>query len=214
MEEHRLKPMQEGYDEKLFNKIYKETTSLRKKLAYNIDARKFGVDYHEVLSWFDVKFIFSFNKYYGQKDNDILKGYIIQSLQMFKHRISRMSYSKKSLINNKVEVSDFTEFENYIYEDEKTEDLFMDITLEYFKTQLTRDAFFLLQLQLNPPLYILDKLAEKEKFDINRISNDLILDYLDLEFKTSNYIDNLKKEIRRVTRSAKEYFNNKPLSIS
>lgn len=41
MENHRLKPMKENYNESLFNKIYKETTSLRKSLVYSIDHRRF-----------------------------------------------------------------------------------------------------------------------------------------------------------------------------
>lgn len=213
METHRLTPMQANYNNELFNKIYKETSSLRKKLAYGIDSRKFGVDYQEVLSWFDVKFIFTFNKYYGQKDDEILKGYIIQSLQMFKHRICKMSYSKKTEVNNSVEISDFTEFGNIADENgTEEEDLFMGLALDYFRSELSKDAYFLLELQLNPPPYILNKLSEQEKFDINKISNDLILDYLDLESKTSNYIDNLKKEIRKVTRQARDYFKVKKLS--
>ena len=62
MEHHRLKPMG-NYPVELFNSLYAQTHGLRRKLASQIDASKFGVDYQEVLSWFDVKFLFIFSKY-------------------------------------------------------------------------------------------------------------------------------------------------------
>ncbi len=212
MEEHRLKPMQSGYDEKLFNKIYKETSSLRKKLAYGIDSRRFGVDYQEVLSWFDVKFIYAFNKYYGDKDDAVLKGFVISSLQMFKNRILRMSYSKKAGLNNTVDIMDSAQMEMF-YEDEDTEDLFLKVATDFFKAELSRDAYFLFELTINPPSYILNQLSQAEKFDINKIPNNLIMEYLDLEDDKIHYIDNLRKEVRKITRKAKEHFMTRQLSF-
>lgn len=214
MEEHRLKPMKEGYDQKLFNCIYKETAGLRKKLAFEIDARRFSVDYNEVLSWFDVKFIFVFNQYYGTIPDERLKGYIIRALQMFKFRILRVSYNQKSSIYNKTDIVDISQVENIVYEDETSEELFLKIALDFLKKELSKDAYFLLELLLNPPHYILNRLSENNKIDLNKIPNTLLLEYLDLEETSISYIDNLKKEIRKATRSCKDYFLNSKLIIN
>jgi hypothetical protein len=214
MEEHRLQPMKEGYDERIFNQIYKDTNQLRKKLAYDIDARRFGVDYNEVLSWFDVKFIYTFNKYYGEMPNDRLKGYIINSLQTFKYRILRMSYSNKVVLNNTVDISDPKNSDLFKMEEESSDDLYLSIALSYLKQQLSKDAFFLLELILNPPHYIIHKLNEGECNDLNKIPNSLIAEYLNQEEITPSYIDNLKKEIRKATRNCKNFFNQNQLIIS
>ena len=62
MEENRLKPMTQGYDESLFNLIYDKTKHLRRKLASEIDHRRFGVTNEDIKSWFDVKLIYVFKK--------------------------------------------------------------------------------------------------------------------------------------------------------
>ena len=95
MELHRLKPMEEGYPVELFNKLYKETKYLRKSLTRQIDARRFGVSPDIVESWFDDKFIFVFNKHFKDKNEDVLKGFLINSLRTFKLRILRKAYQKE-----------------------------------------------------------------------------------------------------------------------
>jgi len=73
MEEHRLTKMKDNYDEKLFNDIYEKVQPLKRKLASTISTSKLGVEYEDILSWFDIKFIFVFNKYFDTKPPDILK---------------------------------------------------------------------------------------------------------------------------------------------
>src|SRR5687768_15620783 len=94
MEESRLKPMIEEYDREIFNDYYQRTAALRKKLASQIDHRRFGVDQEEIESWFTVKFIYAFNKYYHEK-KDTLLGYLIKSMQLFKCRVLRKAYTYK-----------------------------------------------------------------------------------------------------------------------
>ena len=96
MEIHRLKPMKEGYSVQLFNDLYKQTSKLRKKLASQIDYRRYGVTPDIIESWFDDKFIYVFNKHFDNKDTDVLKGFIINSLQVFKYRVLRGAYSKEA----------------------------------------------------------------------------------------------------------------------
>ena len=98
METHRLKPMPTGYDEQLFNSLYKATEKLRNKLVYGIDNRRFGVEPAEIKSWFDVKFIYVFTKYYPKYSNpEVLKAHLINALQLFKYRILRKAYTVESL---------------------------------------------------------------------------------------------------------------------
>ena len=77
MEEHRLTTMKEGYDEKLFNDLYEKVKPLKRKLASTISTSKLGISYDDILSWFDIKFIFVFNKYFENKEPEVLKGFII-----------------------------------------------------------------------------------------------------------------------------------------
>src|SRR5210317_15035 len=97
METHRLKPMREGYSPELFERLFNETKNLRKSLVYQIDCRRYGVTPDIMESWFEDKFIYVFNKYFDQHEPDILKGYIINALKIFKNRVLRKAYSKEGL---------------------------------------------------------------------------------------------------------------------
>lgn len=219
MEENRLKPMVEGYSPVIFNDLYQQTSALRKKLASQIDCSRFGVDYPEILSWFDVKFIFVFNKYYRQheKNPEVLKGHLIKGLQFFKCRILRVAYSQKSLaIMKTIELNDYEEFEN-VFIEEPTEmnssnyHLY-NLAIKFMKENLSDNAFELLNIQLNPPPYILSKLEAEGIENYNKIPNSIIADYFELgnDDKVIKYINTLKKEIKDITKKASDYFNLNP----
>lgn len=205
MEEHRLKPMKRGYDEKLFNELYSKTEGLRKKLASQIDCRRFGVDYNEILSWFDVKFIFAFNKYYGEKEPEALKAHIINALQFFKQRILRSSYSQKSQINNRsdtlLSLDDVYGLKepqvDHTYDERNT---LVNIGLSIMKNKLSYEAYRVLEVEINPPMYILDQLAAQDKFNTTKIPSFMIADYLGLgsDKPAIKYINTLKQEIDMV----------------
>lgn len=208
-ESNRLKQLPNDLDVALFNKLYKETKSLMRKLAFEIDARKFGVDYNEILSWFDVKFIYTFNKYYG---NPRLKGYIINSLKTYKLRIVKNSYQQKYLIH---ETSDIDEcFELSYEEPESSTSHLLEVIQNYFKNRLTPDAFLLWELELNPPPYILIKL-QGPNAKIPKPSDELILEYLGIEVDDRGliYLSSLRKEIKDITKRAKEYFQYKSIKF-
>ena len=153
MEIHRLKPMKENYDESLFNKLYKETEQLRNYLTFQIDSRRYGVTPDIIKSWFDDKFIWVFNKYYGDITNDQLKGRIINSLKTFKFRMLRKAYSKYNIYNNEVRLEGEHNLINIIPMDNEISDheLFLEMALKYLKKNLCDDAFLVLELDLNPP---------------------------------------------------------------
>lgn len=213
-ESHRLKEMPQDYDVSLFNQYYQETKDLRAKLAYGIDSRKFGVDYNEILSWFDIKFIHTFNRYYGSPQ---LKGFIIRALQTYKTRIIKNSYQEKHLINNAVDITEVFTLDNGDDEtvglelaDEDTatsEDYLITRLKTYFKQRLSLDAYLLWEFNTFPPAYTL---LQKESPSAKLTDEDAI-DFFDMPDSEASYdlLASLKKSIKEVTKQAKEYFQYK-----
>lgn len=213
MEEHRLKEMSDDYDVALFNELYKKTAALRKKLAYEIDARKFGLETKDIQSWFDVKFIFTFQKYQGKMGPDLLKGYLINALRMFRYRIMKTSYSGTMELHNTVDITELYDYENLMIENQgSAQELFLNVALEFMEKNLSQEAYLLLKLQLNPPEYILSRMKKKN----SPIPAKLLAEYFgeDLTSEAQSHFNNLLKEIERITTKAKEYFRNRELSFA
>jgi len=214
MEIHRLKTMKDGYPVELFNSIYSQTSQLRKKLANQIDSRRYGVSPDIVESWFDDKFIFVFNKHFDNKSPDVLKGFIINALQTFKYRVLRNAYSKEAdYYSSLVELEGESNLINIIPDvATNTESIFLDLATAFMKDKLSDDAYLVFQIELNPPPFILNSLAKSN----SHIPNDLLAEFLNLEpcNKTKKYISSLRKEIKLQTEIAKEYFKNTTLAIS
>lgn len=218
MENHRLKPMKEGYPEDLFNKLYKETGNLRRSLAYQIDSRRYGVSNDIILSWFDDKFIFVFNKYFEEKEPNLLKAYIINALKTFKYRVLRKAYGGEGVFyTSLVQLEGDSELINIIPDKsfQTPEQVFYDLAFEFMKNKLSDNAFILFQVQIDPPPYILDKIKNCN----SRIPNNLLASFLDIDMgserATEKYIRNLKKEVNLAINNAREYFSNKdPLALT
>lgn len=204
MELHRLKPMPD-YDPKLFNELYKKTERLRHSLVYQIDHSRFGVTRDEVMSWMDDKFIFVFSKYVNQKPPDVLLGYLINSLKTFKLKILRRSYQDNNSVTlNSVSLDDLKL--NYI-KDEVGDDnyeIMLNLALSFMQDRLSNEAYDLLKIQLNPPLYITSKL----KSPASKIPLNVILEYLGLEPNGMNMaiIRDLQYEIMNCVKDAQEHF--------
>jgi hypothetical protein len=188
--------MKEGYSLELFEKLYKEITPLKKKLAYEIDHRRYGVTRDIIESWFDDKFIFVFNKHFNNLEEGHLKGTLINSLKTFK-----VFYS------NTVDLEGESMLINYIAdkEDITTGELFLDIATEFMKKELSDNAFMLLNLQLNPPPFILNRITKSN----SNIPIYLILEYFGLDniAKNIKMIRNLRKEINNAIEKAKLELN-------
>lgn len=189
MEEHRLTEMPKDYDVEVFTSIYNDTKQLRRKLANNIDPSRYGVEREDILSWFDVKFIFIFTKYYGQVNNNILKGKIIQGLQFYKNRILRYSYTKKNSVNQTCDISEFFNIESHeVVQIVDFEDTFIDSIIPQMKSKLDSLAFQLFTIDYNPPLYILYRLEPSQY-------NRKIPDYLLCEFMGISLSSTSKQEL-------------------
>jgi hypothetical protein len=209
MEEHRLKPMKQGYDEQLFYDLYQATNNLRKKLASEIDPKRFGVDYKEILSWFDIKFIYTFNKYFGEKEPNLLKAHLIRALQFFKNRILRAAYTNKNQVNNNtIDIEELYDLQEPTIEYEYDErEFFMKLALEFMHNNLSEEAYRVLEVELHPPLYILTRLEDKES--TAKIPSNLIADYLGwgLGKDAIKQVNSLRREIKNITMVAKEHFS-------
>lgn len=207
MEEHRLKPMPINYNKELFNELFEETKKLRRKLARNIDCNRFKVEYEDVVSWFDVKFIFVFNKYYGRMDKDVLKGHIINSLNLYQNRIMRMSYSPKYNLQNVVNYEDRELFEELNMTDYNEDFTFKEAALAYMRKNLPEDAYTLLQIELYPPYYIINKLTQENK-NIQKIPARIISEYLGWE--NTSRVNKLRKIIENTAEQARAFFLTNP----
>jgi|LSQX01.2.fsa_nt_gb hypothetical protein len=206
MEIQRLKPMKPGYDEELFNDLYQKTKALRSSLVYHIDARRLGVTKDEISSWFDDKFIYVFNKYYGEKEPDVLLGYLINSLKQFRNRVLRKAY-QESIYENVIRW-DEVDLINIIPDEkeDKDRDVLVKLMDEFFRKRLSMEAYQVLSIQLNPPLYIISKI----KSSTSHIPAWLIAEFLgwpDTKYSLK-LVNKFRKEIESTTLEAKAYFSN------
>jgi hypothetical protein len=204
MEENRLKVM-DSYDSTLFNSMYERTQGLKHKLASGIDCRRFGVDREEVLSWFDVKLLFVFQKHHKNLDENALLGMIIKSLQFFKCRILRKAYTVKFSQNITPYESDLHEAPE---EDSELSNYYSSLLRDFMLRTLSPDAYLIWDLQMCPPPYILRKLKKKGIDSIHNIPDRIILRYLDLKLCPNSYrfLELLKKEIKEAIKLAKVHF--------
>ena len=213
MEIHRLKPMIEDYDREVFNIIYQDVAPLKHSLANQIDPRKFGVDRDIILSWFDDKMLFVFNKHYNDKNPDVLKGYIINSMKTFKYRILRKAYCNEAeyYYDNLIplEGEEFGPLDKLTTEEEESNhDLFVGLISKFMEDKLSEEAYFLYGLQINLPTYILSRMKKPN----SRIPTSLILEYLGLPDTKLPFLKKLKREINKTIKMAKEELT--PLAIN
>lgn len=213
MEINRLVPMKEGYPLDLFNQIYEDTRALRKKLSYSINSRYYGVSPDIIESWFDDKFILVFNKHFDNKEPDVLKGFIITSLQRFKNRVLRKAYDKGGQFHSsKIELDNEDSFINFIPSEDKTdENIFLELAMKFMEDKLSEDAYLLLNTQLNPPPFILDQIRTSS----SKITVPILLEFFGLNDNNKNrkYISRLKTEIDITKNKAREYFQSNPLAL-
>lgn len=206
MELHRLTTMVE-HDPQVFNSLYEKTLNLRRKLTTQIDHRRFGVTPDEIMSWFDDKFMFVFNKYYHKHNPEILLGHIINALQLFKYRIIKSAYTYKNS-QQIVHVDDTATFTELMVNESVEVDLYATKFYGYMKNHLSDNAYLLLELQLNPPPYILCRVTNEDDKKIPKITDEILIEYLGLDYnkKTLRFIAGLREEIKASVIKAKSYF--------
>lgn len=205
---NRLKELPEDYDYELFNHYYKGMTPLIRKLAKNIDHRRFNVSKDIVISYFYDKLLYVFRKYYhlSTENPEKFKATIISSLQLFKSRLLINAYSQQSVDFNanlasfedcfesaKEDLPEISEEERY--KREKIEEIH-----DYMRTHVSTDAYLLFQIQMSPPPFFFSKNKKEPE-----LTCSTLLDFFELP-KTRcyiKYITQLKAEIKSAIDSMK-----------
>lgn len=206
---HRLKEM-DSYNEELFNKLFKNMKPLIKKLAKNIDARRFNVTTDIIQSYFYDKFIFVFNKYQNEYPEERLKATLLSSLCTFKNRLLKSAYGELAEYNQSLsKLEDLYEDSKEWVDDSEEESLKeerLELLYKYMRSNLEPDAYLIFQIQLDPPPMIKSIL----KNDNSKISIIHILDFLDLPRTKTNYdiISGYRKDIAYFLEKAKTDLGN------
>lgn len=216
MEIHRLKQVPENYDRELFNRLYEATRSLRKSLTYQVDARRFGVSSDIIASWFDDKFTYVFFKYYGKKEPEMLKGYLINSLKTFKFRMLRKAYQESyiELYNNIVHLEDQEKELSNIPDEPgvSAQEALLEMAMDYLKSKLAPEAYTILEVTINPPLYIISRMKDPSV----RIPTKLLLQFLDISPTEDmvSKVNKIRRHIDEVIASAKYHFKDCNLEVA
>lgn len=203
MEIHRLKTMDVDYDTAVFNEIYQDVQPLKYTLASQIDHRRLGISKDVLLSWFDDKLLFVFQKHYKDKEPEVLKGFIINSLKVFKYRILRKVYTDQGeYLSNLVTLDGEKKYINVIPDEseDSDHDVFVSIVSNFMKEKLSREAYLLFQIQLNPPPYILSRV----KSGSSKIPLEILMEFLGLSKEHLPQLKRIKKEINQTIKMARE----------
>lgn len=207
MEEHRLQPMPSNYDPVVFNKLFSKTEGLRHKLASEINHHRFGLSHEDIVSFFNTKFIFVFAKYYNEPEEKLL-AHILNALKNFKCRILRNAYTIKH--SQSIVEADSVVYLSNTAMDNIDRDYYFNRLMDFMRQHLSENAFIILQVQLNPPPYILQRINPGKEANLQKIPDQLILEYFDLGngYKANKYLTDIKKEIRHGINYAKSYFRS------
>lgn len=206
MEINRLKEFQGDINPELFNELFNKVQPLKKRLVYDIDEKRIGVSKDIIDSWFDDKFMFVYQKYFKKYDKEVLLGHLLNSLKRFKYRILRRAYQDH--IENNILNLDYTL--THIVPDETEvgdKELLIQIVSEFFKARLSQESYLIFQVELQPPLYIIDKLKSSN----SKIPARLIAEFLgwDTDNKVLNIINQHRKYIKDLIPEAQKYFETK-----
>jgi hypothetical protein len=202
---HRLKTM-DNYDVNLFNKLYRKLKPLVRKLAKNVDHRRYNVSQDIIQSYFWDKFIYVFNKYQGEYDEQHLQATLINSLNTYKNRLLKKAYNEQSeYYQSLTSLDEVFEADKELIDidfEKEARDERLEKLYNYMENNLSPDAFLLFDIQLDPPPFIREQL----KTDNSKISIMMLLDFFELpRTKTnSNFISSLRREIDYYTKKAGE----------
>lgn len=206
---HRLKEIS-NYDREEFEKLYKACTPLVKRLARNVDHRRYDVTPDVIQSYFWDKFLYVYNKYKGKGyDYNRLRATLISSLKTFKNKLLRNAYTKQAEFNQ--DLTSFEdiyekgekEWEDEIDETEYKEDLSQRFN-QYMRDHLTEDEFILFKTELDPPPFFEERIKESH----GKISILSLIDYFELprDRRSAKYLSEMRSHINRVLEEAKSDF--------
>lgn len=199
---HRLTELK-PYDEDLFNRLYKTCKPLIRRLTMGVDSRRFNLTPDIINSFFWDKFLYVFNKYQDEYDEERLKATLLSSLQTYKSKLLRNAYTKQAEFNQKL-----TSFEVLFYNKELLDDSEETRIKEeqsqrfhkYMKEHLTPDEYLVMQIQLEPPKWFEARIKDSH----GKLSILHLIDYFELPRDKSavNMFSQMRKTIQKTLKQA------------
>lgn len=202
---HRLKTMQENYDQQMFLRLYKVCKPVIRNLTKQIDYKRYNLTPDIISSYFWDKMLYVFNKYYGTCSEEHLKARILASLSTFKNKLLRSAYGEQAEYNQSLfKLDDLFDNDKELEDDseeEKAKSEMLDMMYDYMKEHLSMDAYMVFEVLLTPPPYIKERIK-----DSGRITNLLLVEFFDMPKTNSSvkYISELRSDIQYWEDRAKE----------
>lgn len=202
---HRLKTMQENYDQQMFLRLYKVCKPVIRNLTKQIDYKRYNLTPDIISSYFWDKMLYVFNKYYGTCSEEHLKARILASLSTFKNKLLRSAYGEQAEYNQSLfKLDDLFDNDKELEDDseeEKAKSEMLEMVYDYMKEHLSIDAYMVFEVLLTPPPYI----KERIKYS-GRITNLLLVEFFDMPKTNSSvkYISELRSDIQYWEDRAKE----------
>ena len=202
---HRLKTMQENYDQQMFLRLYKVCKPVIRNLTKQIDYKRYNLTPDIISSYFWDKMLYVFNKYYGTCSEEHLKARILASLSTFKNKLLRSAYGEQAEYNQALfKLDDLFDDDKELEDDseeEKAKSEMLDMMYNYMKEHLSMDAYMIFEVLLTPPPYIKERIKEN-----GRITNLLLVEFFDMPKTNSSvkYISELRSDIQYWEDRAKE----------
>ena len=202
---HRLKTMQENYDQQMFLKLYKVCKPVIRNLTKQIDYKRYNLTPDIISSYFWDKMLYVFNKYYGTCSEEHLKARILASLSTFKNKLLRSAYGEQAEYNQSLfKLDDLFDNDKELEDDseeEKAKSEMLEMMYDYMKEHLSIDAYMIFEVLLTPPPYIKERIKEN-----GRITNLLLVEFFDMPKTNSSvkYISELRSDIQYWEDRAKE----------
>lgn len=202
---HRLKTMQENYDQQMFLRLYKVCKPVIRNLTKQIDYKRYNLTPDIISSYFWDKMLYVFNKYYGTCSEEHLKARILASLSTFKNKLLRSAYGEQAEYNQALfKLDDLFDNDKELEDDseeEKAKSEMLDMMYNYMKEHLSMDAYMIFEVLLTPPPYIKERIKEN-----GRITNLLLVEFFDMPKTNTSvkYISELRSDIQYWEDRAKE----------
>ena len=202
---HRLKTMQENYDQQMFLRLYKVCKPVIRNLTKQIDYKRYNLTPDIISSYFWDKMLYVFNKYYGTCSEEHLKARILASLSTFKNKLLRSAYGEQAEYNQSIfKLDDLFDNDKELEDDseeEKAKSEMLEMMYDYMKEHLSIDAYMIFEVLLTPPPYIKERIKEN-----GRITNLLLVEFFDMPKTNSSvkYISELRSDIQYWEDRAKE----------
>ena len=202
---HRLKTMQENYDQQMFLRLYKVCKPVIRNLTKQIDYKRYNLTPDIISSYFWDKMLYVFNKYYGTCSEEHLKARILASLSTFKNKLLRSAYGEQAEYNQALfKLDDLFDNDKELEDDseeEKAKSEMLEMMYDYMKEHLSIDAYMVFEVLLTPPPYIKERIK-----DSGRITNGLLVEFFDMPKTNASvkYISELRSDIQYWEDRAKE----------